>query len=177
MYQDEMRWWLYIERGVLVSQPTISRALAAEGINQKAIRLLSLNRSEDLREAYKEEMRKFTADELVFIDESLFNDRTGWRHRAYAPIGAEARYGADIRRGNTWSILPAYTVNHGYLPCMGIREGYFNTQSILDWLQNSLFPALYDIGGGRAYVVVLDNCLLHCNKAVEIAIREAGHYV
>src|SRR5436190_21964516 len=51
--------------------------------------------------------------------------KTGWRHQAYAPIGEEARYAADVRRGWTWSICAAMTLN-GWLSCTGIKEGYYN---------------------------------------------------
>ena len=35
-----------------------------------------------------------------------------------------------MRKGDTWSILPAYTVD-GYLPCTGIKQGYYNWGGIL----------------------------------------------
>lgn len=62
---------------------------------------------------------------------------------AYAPIGDPARYHADIRRGDTVSVLPAYTTA-GYLPCTAIKKGYFNKEAILDWLIDQL--TLYESG-------------------------------
>ena len=35
--------------------------------------------------------------------ESIFNEKTGWRHRAYAPVGHEARHVANVRRGDTYA--------------------------------------------------------------------------
>ena len=52
-----------------------------------------------------------TADQLVYIDESMFNETIGWRLRAYAPVGQPGRYHADRRRGVGWSVLPAYTID------------------------------------------------------------------
>ena len=47
--------------------------------------------SEVLCQAYRCEMTTcFTAKQLVFLDESIFNEKTGWRNFAYAPIGEEA---------------------------------------------------------------------------------------
>lgn len=40
-----------------------------------------------------------TAEQLVYINETLFNKTTGWRHRVYAPIDQEGRYHADMIRG------------------------------------------------------------------------------
>ena len=79
-HQDEMVYWLWHERGVYVSQSTISRLLKKKKWTRKELRRISLGRSEELREAYRNDMRRFVADDLVFLDESIFNEKTGWRH-------------------------------------------------------------------------------------------------
>ena len=60
---------------------------------------------------------------------------------AYAPIGQLARYSNDMTRGDTWSILLAYTTEE-YLPCTGIRKGFFNQDAFLSWVVNELLPHL-----------------------------------
>lgn len=86
-------------------------------------------------------MRRFVAEDLVFLDESIFNEKTGWRYHAYGPIGQDIRYPANTQRGRTWSICAATTV-HGWLPCTGIKEGYFKTPNLINWLRTGLLPAL-----------------------------------
>ena len=54
-----------------------------------------------------------------------------WRSMAYAPIGDPARYHGDLNRGDTCSILSAYTTA-GYLPCTGIKKGYYSKEDILE---------------------------------------------
>jgi hypothetical protein len=115
MYQDEMIQWLALERGVTVMQGTISILLKRNKWSSKSLYLLSSRRDEALRQAYIEDMANYAADDLIFIDESLFNEKTGWRTRGYAPIGSLARYRANIDRGSTYSILPALDID-GYLP-------------------------------------------------------------
>jgi len=61
----------------------------------------SSSRNKELRELYRSNIRRFSADDLVFLDESIFNEKTGWRHHAYAPISHKARWAQDIRRGDT----------------------------------------------------------------------------
>jgi len=61
-----MFFWLSVERGVVVSRPTICRVLKRNKWTQKNIASLSLSRSEALRKAYIEEMKKYAADDLVF---------------------------------------------------------------------------------------------------------------
>ena len=64
------------------------------------------------------------AEQLVFLDESIFKEQNGWRCMGYGPIGNPLRWSEDMRRGNTWSFLAVYTVD-GYLPCNSVREGFF----------------------------------------------------
>jgi hypothetical protein len=54
-----------------------------------------------LRRAYLAEMAHIQAEQMVLLDESLFNKVTGWRLTAWAPIGAEGRYLSDRTRGST----------------------------------------------------------------------------
>ena len=105
-----------------------------------------------------------TAEQLVFIDESLFKLATMWRSIAYAPIGDPARYQADIRRGDTYSILPAYTTE-GYLPCTGVKKGIFNVEHLLDWLANELLPLCNEYPNTRS-IIVLDNASIHCDPRI-----------
>jgi len=86
-------------------------------------------------------MQQYAAEDLVFFDESIFNEKTGWRYRAYRPVGQDIRYPTDIQRGRTWSICATMTVN-GWLPCTRIKEGYFKTPNLLNWLRSMLLLAL-----------------------------------
>src|SRR6267378_1433622 len=142
-------------------------------MEQKEVRRISLTQSREARRRYREEISRFPADDLVFLDESIFNEKTGWRHMAYAPIGHEARYSASVRRGKTWSILAAMTLE-GWLDCTGIKEGYYNRENLCSWLKESLLPAL-DRVYGRPIVIILDNCSTHIDDEVREIVQTAGH--
>ena len=107
--------------------------------SRKQLKRISLNRSEVLRRGYLDDIRQFVAEDLVFLDESIFNEKTGWRYHGYAPTGTMPEINADINRGKTWSICAAMTLD-GYLPCTGLKEGYFNTGDFLVWLREKLLP-------------------------------------
>ncbi|KAF2462532.1 uncharacterized protein BDR25DRAFT_338227 [Lindgomyces ingoldianus] len=147
---------LALERGVHVHRATVSRFLHKMSWSRRTLRPISIDRGEELRESYRR-------DETIRAGGS-----GGWRHRAYAPVGHEARYMADIKRSSTWAILHAYTIN-GYLPCMGIKEGYFSREQFIDWIENSLLPTLNRIYGNRPMVIVLDNVAIHTNEVIEAA--------
>ena len=120
-------------------------------------------------------MANYSADDLIFIDESMFNETTGWRH-AYSPVGEDTRYQCDMSRGSSWSVLPAMTLN-GYLPCTGIREGYYNRDALLEWIANQLLPTIARQFGSRIMVIVLDNCATHVAREIVELIQSAGHLI
>lgn len=174
--QDELVWWLYNERGVHINQSTLSRIFRRRGWTRKELQRISLNRSDELRRAYIDDIRQFGAQDLIFIDESIFNEKTGWRHHAYAPIGHEARYETDIQRGKTWSICAAMPLDD-WLPCTGIKEGYYRAENFIHWLQNHLIPAVNQHGHGRPMVIVMDNVAIHVQEEVTQLIESSGHII
>ena len=128
--------------------------------SRQVVYYISLICSKTLCEGWRQDMRWFTADNLVFLDKSIFNKKTGWRHWGWGPISEEIQYKADVRRGPTWSILAAMGLD-GYLPCTGIQEGYFKREEFLYWLFNNLLPALTEKYGHCTLVIILDNNSVH----------------
>ena len=160
----------------MVHISTISRLLRKNKWSRKELRRISLNRSNELRQRYREEMSQFAADDLIFLDESIFNEKTGWRYQGYAPIGDEARYHADVRRGATWSIVAAMTVN-GWLSCTGIKQGYYNKEQFLDWLKNDLLATLRCEYRDKSLIIVLDNLSVHVDPRVQQMIKAENHLI
>ena len=117
-------------------------------------------------------MHTFSAEQLVFIDESLFKLQSGWRAFAYAPIGHPARYHDDMTRDETWSVLPAYSTE-GYLPCTAIKKRWYNTDQFIEWLQNTLLLQMNPFPQHHS-IVVMDNVSIHCNHRIKDVIEAAG---
>jgi transposase len=174
--QDEMVWWLREERNVKVTQSTISRMLKRRKWNQKELRIMSMTRNKELREAFRRDMSQFEDRDLIFLDESIFNEKTGWRHRAYAPVGHEARYTQSVRRGATYAIIAATTLE-GWLSCTAMKRGYYSAEEFVHWLQNHLVPTAQERFEGRRPVIVMDNCSIHTGGEVEAALQRAGFLV
>jgi len=124
VYQDELALFLEEEWEIYVHKSTVCRLLRKERITRKQSELIG-PRSQPLRTKWQAKMLDVTAEQLIFCDESIFKAQLAWRCMSYGPIGEACRWNEDMRRGNTYSILPAYTVD-GYLPCTDIKEGFFN---------------------------------------------------
>jgi transposase len=171
VYQDEMAIYLEEEWGIQVHRSTISRFLKEHHISNKRGQRVGHTQSQPLRTAWQAIMHDITAEQMVFIDESIFKEQTGWRLMAYGPIGQPARYADDMTRGNTWSILPAYTIE-GYI-CTGIRRGFFNADAFVSWILNELLPLMNPFPEPRS-VVCLDNLNVHLDRRVREAIEAKG---
>jgi transposase len=163
--QDEIVKWLHIERGVEVSRTCISRMLKRRRWTRKAAKRQSNRASHELRHLYLEDLAQYRSEDLVFLDESIFNEKTGWRHHAYAPIGQPARYEDNMMRGKTWAICAAMTLQ-GWLPCTGVREGYFKADDFYNWVVNTLLPAIQGEFDGAIKVIVLDNVNVHTDNRI-----------
>lgn len=172
-YQWEMQWFLQEECCVEeVSRSTVCRTLKRRGWSNKKGERIGTARSQLLREAYRVDISQYTAEQLVFVDESSFNETTGWRRMAWAPIGAPARYEDSRTRGKSWSVAPAYTVD-GYLPCTAIRLGYFSQEAFFQWVANELLPQCNAYPAPRS-VIVLDNVSSHIEQRLKDEIEGRG---
>ncbi len=147
---------------------TVQRFLKRMNWSRKKSQRMGDRQSNELRLVYRAESIHWMAEQLVFIDESLFNETTGWRQYTYAPVGQPGRYYASRRRGHSWSVLPAYAIN-GYLPCIVIKEGWFNAEQFYRWVADELLPC-YRPG----QIIIMDNASIHCNGRIEELIGSRG---
>lgn len=172
--QPEMMRFLWEEWELPIHQSTISRILKKHRVSlKKGERKARPNK--ELQLNWIAQLLGLTAEQLVFIDETLFNETTRWRRHAWAPIREPTRYNADMTRGRSWSVLPAYTVD-GYLPCTSIQEGYFNTTLILEWLLHELLPLCSAFPVHRS-VIIMDKAGSHINQVINpppVAILATG---
>ena len=65
----------------------------------------------ELRQEWVCKLASYTVDQLVFVDESAANERTGHRKCSWSPVGITPHESRVLERSNHWSILPAYTVD------------------------------------------------------------------
>jgi len=176
MYQDEMKSWLEEERERIVSTSTISRMLKRNSWSRKSLQVISQSRSSVVRSIYLNDMAQYTAEEMVFLDETIFTEKTGWRAKAYAPIGEAARYSTSVRRGKTYSCLAAMGIG-GWLPCWELREGYWKHEDFAQWIREQLIPCINGHFGGRRMVIIMDNCSTHVRPIIQEIIHAAGHLI
>ena len=112
-------------------------------------------------------MRKlasYKADQLVFVDESAANERTGHRKYGWAPVGIRPHEYQLLERSKCWSILPAYTVD-GFMTWK-IVHGSFTQELFEDFIEFTLLPICNPFPAPRS-IIVMDNAPIH-RSAVRI---------
>ena len=170
-YQDELKVFLNEEWGIQVSKPTICRRLKELDISRQTGQRVG-PQSQILRDDWQASIVRMRAEQLVFLDECNFKQQSCWRSMAYGPIGDPVRYHDHMNRGETWSLLPAYSVD-GYLPCVALKQGYYNADEIYEWVVNHLLPHCNAFPGPRS-VICLDNVSIHCRDRIREAVEAKG---
>ena len=93
-----MQDFLFKEFDLQVSVDTVSRTLSRARWSRKAVRARAAERSRELRILWIGRQVMWTADQLVFLDESASNERTGDRKYSWAPIRRECKVSCLFKR-------------------------------------------------------------------------------
>lgn len=157
-YLDEMEYYLFDDWGIIVNKPTISRALKTMHISHKVLKRKAKERSQLCRDLYHLEISEYTANQLIYLDESAANEQTRFRKRGWAAYGLSPIVTRPVKRLERWSVLPAYNIDgilawHIYQG--GISGAYFEwflQEEVLLWC--TLFP-------GNNSVLIMDNASKH----------------
>ena len=131
LYQDELARYLREKWDIDVYKFIICKVLKKAEVNHKKNQRISHNQSNELRVVQQTFTNQVKAEQLMFIDETLFKLQTMWRFMIYASIDDPARYHADIKWNDTINVLSAYIIA-GYLFYIAIKKDYFNKEAILD---------------------------------------------
>lgn len=159
-YLDEMQLFLYEDYDVIASLPTVWRALMKLNYSRKLATKKAREQSEPLRRVYRARMQQYKAEQVIAIDESACNERTGDRKYGWSRVNTPVELEYSMRRSERWSLLPAMTVN-GYL-CYTIFQGAITSEIMEDFLERSVLP--HTTPGYS--VIVLDNASIHRSPRV-----------
>lgn len=112
----------------------------------------------ELRAQWMSKLSSWTADQLIFIDESAANERTADRKYGWAPVGLTPREARAFGRSKRWSLCPAYTID-GYVT-WEIVHGSFTAVLFEDFIKNKVLPLCNPFPLPRS-VIIMDNAPIH----------------
>jgi transposase len=154
-YLEEMQQFLYEEFDVECHISTVWRALEKLNYSRKLATKRAREQSEPLRRVYRARMAEYKAEQIIAIDESACNERTGDRKYGWSRVNTPVELSYSMRRSERWSILPAMTCN-GYLSYT-VFQGAITSELMEDFMAASVLP--YTTPGYS--VIVLDNASIH----------------
>lgn len=115
LYLVEITEWLAIFHDKPISLGALCMNLKDFGLNRKVMRRLAKQRDEMLRTRWMDYvLNTFSANQMVFLDESSKDGRTLARRFGRALPGQTPEMFVNYNRGERWSILPALTLD-GYI--------------------------------------------------------------
>lgn len=173
LYLDEIRDFLLDSYDVDVCISTVYNMLQHIMFTRKKLRVVAAQQNDELRREWQYNLQEFTAEQLVCVDESGSDDRTGDRFKGWASSGARAVVRRWLSNRKRVSVLPAYTLE-GYIASITF-EGSCTADIFEGFLIDHLLPLCNPYPAPRS-VVVLDNASVHhANMGrIEEAYRRRG---
>ncbi len=163
--QKEMIWYIWKKWDINVHQFTISRILKRRDWSIKKEQRVEVRQNNELRLNWVADMLRLTIEQLMFVNEFLFNEITSWHHQIYAFVDQSARYQVSKTREHCWSVLSIYTKDE-YLFCIDIRESWFNDETFFRWLADELLSLCSFFSTSRS-VIIMNNMSVYCNSRIE----------
>jgi transposase len=171
-YLVEMKDFLYDEFDTQVSLATLWRELKRMRWSRKIASKRAKEQSEPLRRVYLARMAQHhTADQIVALDESACNERTGDRKYGCSPVGERTTLTYSFKRSERWSVLPAVTIN-GYFNFL-IFQGAITSEIMEDFLQFQVLPFCNPHPAPNS-VIVLDNASVYWSARTRELCDEAS---
>ena len=172
----EIQTELACSTGTCVNTSTICRFLYKSGFTRKKLQTVALQRSEELRQKFVQEMTVYNRDMFVFVDETGSDRRDSLRRYGYSLRGKPARSQKLLVRGKRVSAIGALS-GSGMLGCHMV-EGSVNADTFEEFIEKSLLPNLCPFNGTNPHsVVVMDNCSIHHVERVIKLIESTGSLV
>jgi hypothetical protein len=155
---------------VEVSPSTITRLLKAVDQSRKAIGRVAEQQDPNLRDLYLYKLSDCRSYQMIFIDESGCDKRTGHRRYGWAKRGVRPRRRARYNREQRFQVLAAYTQEG--IELSRVFPGSTTTAVFEDFIDQLLHHC------GRwpepKSVLVMDNASFHLSDMIEQMCAEAG---
>lgn len=90
---------------------SIRRGLVLIEWSKKVARNVAREHTANLRDLYLHNLSEFRSSQLVYVDESGCDKRTGSRRTGWSPLGVILMQTTPFHRGQRYQILPAYAQN------------------------------------------------------------------
>ncbi|KAE8225200.1 hypothetical protein CF319_g2020 [Tilletia indica] len=170
LYLDEIKDYLRVAEGIEASTSTIHRLLVDAGLSWKRAHRVAKERSARARALYVLKIgESYDVSQLVFADETSYDERDGTRLFARSARGHHAPLSRPYRRGKRLSCI-AGLAEDGMLAPWSVR-GSFNEEKFFTYLLLELLPEMQPFPLPRS-VLVLDNASIHHSRRIKQLVEK-----
>ena len=173
-YLEEMQSAYLEEFGQSVSQSTLCRIIKNDlKYTRKKLTRQAREALPKEIEAYYERLKPFYQypSQLVFVDETLKDQRASIRHYAWSKVGQKAFVRLPSSRGKRVSCFASFTTE-GFL-AWTTTDGTFDRHKFHSAFMETVYPYLNPWPLPRS-IVVMDNAKIHMYPELEKMINEKG---
>jgi transposase len=166
LFLDEIADWLALYHDQPISTTALHDNLRDLGITHKKLRKVAAERDDAYRAEWLHNvLTNYTADQMVFLDESSKDGHTLFHQYGRAPIGQTPQESMIHDRGIRYSILPALTLD-GYI-AIRVVEGSIDGGEFFDFVVNGVPTALLwnCVFSGPSRTSTLSSPLLSMSKS------------
>ena len=161
------------ETGTEVSITTICNFLHKNGFTRQKLTRVAVQRNEELRIRYKQDISIFNPDMFVFIDETGSDRRDTMRKFGYSLRGKPAKASNVFHRGTHVTAIAALNMN-GIVDCSPITGGV-NSDMFKEFVEEKLASKLQPFNGTNPNsIIVMDNASIHHSTQVVQTLENLG---
>ncbi|CAO1614790.1 unnamed protein product [Parajaminaea phylloscopi] len=152
---------------------TYHRVLERLDLRRKAATRIAERQSETQRTEYLCRISQYTAEQLVFVDESGFDLRVTNRNIVRGRRGQRVRQKTVFgNRGKHYTLLPACSLSRPLFAIHITDEGVDGYQ-FFQWVSSRVIPEMNEFPGERS-VLVADNASIHKFPELREMVEAAG---
>ncbi len=173
IYLHEIQQYVLEETGTSVSPSTLCKFLHKQGFTRQKISRIAIQRSDELRTKFRQEISLFSPEMLVFIDETGSDRRDCLRKFGYSMRGKPPKALQLYGRGKHITALSAMSTQ-GMLECT-MLEGGVDASDFKTFLEEKLSPLLHPFDGVNPQsVIIADNASIHHVDGVAELLESLG---
>jgi hypothetical protein len=105
-------------------------------------------------------LTKWTARQMLFLDESVVNERSLERRKGWASRGVTPAQALPFKRSERWSLLLCYG-SRGFV-CHDTIHGSYTTTAYNEFIVDQVLPRCNPFPGPNS-VLCMDNARIHCS--------------
>jgi DDE superfamily endonuclease len=106
-------------------------------------------------------LTKWTARQMLLLDESAVNERSLERRKGWAPRGVTPYQVLPFKRSERWSLLLCYG-SRGFV-CHDVVHGSFTAATYNAFIVEQVLPRCNPFPGSNS-VLCMDNARIHCSE-------------